>query len=79
MPKRELSAPCHSCRLRDGLLTFDELVELLVSSFDPSSLSANRAVELLFVVDYIRAELCAAHHDTFRALRRGEPEPGAIF
>ena len=79
MPNREPSSPSPRCQLLAGTIAFDDFVHLILLCFEPSSLSADRAVELLFLVDYIRAELCAAHHDTFRGLLCGDLEPDAIF
>lgn len=79
MPRREPPTPSPRWLLPAGTITFDELVDFLVLGFDSSSLSADHAIELLFLVDYIRAELCAVHHDTFQALCGGGLEPGAIF
>ncbi len=65
-----MKPPDHAQRLRltAGAFTFDELVELVVPAFEPASLSADEAIHLRALIDYIAAELETAHGHTFRAL-----------
>lgn len=51
----------------DGPVSVGELIEL-AAAFDTSSLCADDAVSLLLLLDYLREQLCAAHHDAFREL-----------
>ena len=71
MPERESVAG--RLNADDGPVSVAELIDRL-AAFEASSLCADEAVSFLLLLDHLRAQLCAAHHDTFRELL-GPSEP----
>ncbi|MCP4201070.1 MAG: hypothetical protein GY769_03965 [bacterium] len=60
--------PCFHDDSKPAVASIDQLIHFVVTEFDAASLSSDNALALLQLVDYVRAQICAAHAQTLREL-----------